>query len=81
MKINIDVLKEAMNNTFTKRDSVDYLNDYKQIIDSIIDNERMKNLWLTYSQKYNYAKNIKFNEILNTLKIFLEELDIITITV
>ncbi len=73
-EININILKKAMDNTFTKRNSVDYLNDYKQIIDSIIDNERIENLWIKYSKKYKYAENIIFNEILNKLKDFLEEL-------
>ena len=40
--ININLLKEAINNTFTKRESFDYLKDYKQIIDSISNSERMK---------------------------------------
>ncbi len=80
-EINIDILKKAMDNTFTKRNSVDYLNDYKRIMDSIIDNERIENLWITYSKKYKYAENMRFNEILNKLKVFLEELDIEAISV
>ena len=49
-----------MDNTFTKRNSFEYLNDYEQIIDSIIVNERIEKLWNIYSNKYKYASGIEF---------------------
>ena len=75
-EIDINVLKEAMDNTFTKRDSFEYLNDYEQIIDSIICNERIEKLWNIYSNKYKYANGININEILNLLKDIIKELDL-----
>ena len=75
-EININILKEAVDNTFTKRDSFEYLNDYEQIIDSIIGNERLEKLWNIYSNKYTYAKGININEILNLLKDIIKELDL-----
>ena len=42
-EININILKDAIYNTFTKRDSFEYLNDYSEIIKSIIDSDRIKN--------------------------------------
>ena len=74
-EIDINVLKEAMDNTFTKRNSFEYLNDYEQIIDSIIGNERIKKLWNIYSNKYKYANGININKILNLLKEIIKELD------
>ena len=65
-----------MNNTFTKRNSFEYLNDYEQIIDSIIGNERIEKLWNIYSNKYKYANGININEILNLLKEIIKELDL-----
>ena len=62
-----------MNNTFTKRNSFEYLNDYEQIIDSIIGNERIEKLWNIYSNKYKYANGIDINEILNLLKNIIKE--------
>ena len=62
-EINIIVLKEAVNNTFTKRDSFEYLSDYEQIIDSIIENERIKKLWNIYSSKYKYANSVDINKV------------------
>ena len=75
-EIDINVLKEAMDNTFTKRDSFEYLNDYEQIIDSIICNERVEKLWNIYSNKYKYASGIDITEILNLLKGIIKELDL-----
>ena len=80
-EIDINILKEAVDNTFTKRDSFEYLNDYEQIIDSIIGNERLEKLWNIYSNKYKYANGIDINEILNLLKDIIKELDLEVIAV
>ena len=79
--ININILKEAVNNTFTKRNSFEYLNDYEQIIDSIIGNERIEKLWNVYSNKYKYANDIDINEILNLLKSIINEVKLELVTV
>ena len=78
---DINVLKEAVDNTFTKRNSFEYLKDYEQIIDSIIGNERIEKLWNIYSNKYKYANGIDINEILNLLKDIIKELyfDLVTV--
>ena len=75
-EIDINILKEAVKNTFSKRDSFKYLMDYEQIINSIIDNERIERLWNIYTNRYNYANGIDINEILCLLKIIIKELDI-----
>ena len=75
-EIDINILKAAVDNTFTKRDSFEYLNDYEQIIDSIIGNERLEKLWDIYRNKYKYANGIDINEILNLLKVIIKELDL-----
>lgn len=80
-EININILKEAVDNTFTKRDSFEYLNDYEQIIDSIIGNERLEKLWNIYSNKYKYANGIAITEILNLLKDIIKELDLEVVAV
>lgn len=79
--IDINILKKAVDNTFTKRDSFEYLSDYEQIIDSIIGNERIEKLWNIYSNKYKYAKGIDINEILNLLKDIIKKLDLEVVAV
>ena len=79
--ININILKETVDNTFTKRNSFEYLNDYEQIIDSITGNERIEKLWNVYSNKYKYANDIDINEILNLLKSIINEVKLELVTV
>lgn len=83
LKNNIDVtiLKEAINNTFIKRESFEYLNDYKEIIELIMDSDRIKSLWSLYSKKNSYAKDIEADEILILLRNFIEKLNLELITV
>lgn len=80
-EIDINILKEAVDNTFTKRNSFEYLNDYEQIIDSIIGNERLEKLWNIYSNRYKYANGIDINEILSLLKDIIKELDLEVVAV
>ena len=73
--IDINILKEAVDNTFTKRNSFEYLNDYEQIINSIIGNEIIEKLWNIYSNKYKYSNGIDITEILNLLKDIINEVE------
>ena len=75
-EIDTNILKEAIKNTFTKRDSFDYLSDYEKIILSIKDSDRIKKTWQTYSNKYKYANNISIDKILDLLLKLVRKLDI-----
>ena len=55
--INLKILKKSIITTFRRRKSLDYLDDYKTIINTIVDSNRMKKLWLSYCRK---------NEIIDT---------------
>lgn len=74
--IDINILKDAIDNTFTKRESFEYLNDYDKLIKSIIDSERIKNNWKSYSKKNSYANNIELDQIMFLLNDFIKELDL-----
>lgn len=78
--IDTNILKLAIENTFTKRESFEYLNDYKDIIQSIIDSERIKSLWNSYSKKNSYAKSIAVDQILILLKGFIKKLNLELVT-
>ena len=75
-EININILKDAINNTFTKRDSFEYLNDYSEIIKSIIDSDRIKTNWNPYSKKNSYANNLEVDQIMLLLNDFIKELNL-----
>ena len=70
-EINLEIFKQALNNTLRKREAFDYYNDYKQILNGLTNDERINNYWNTYKKKTKYAQNIQFNEIIKTLEEFL----------
>lgn len=74
--IDILILNNAIKNTFNKRDSIKYLNDYKEIILSIKNDSIINNLWNAYSSKYKYACNIKFSNILETIENILDDINL-----
>ena len=80
-EINISILKDAIDNTFTKRDSFEYLNDYDEIIKSIIDSDRIKTNWKSYSNKNSYANNLEVDQIMILLNDFIKELNLELVTV
>lgn len=80
-EIDINIFKDAIDNTFTKRDSFEYLNDYSEIIKSIIDSDRIKTNWKSYSRKNSYANNLEVNQIMFLLNDFLKKLDLVLVTV
>lgn len=75
-EIDINIFKDAIDNTFTKRDSFEYLNDYSKIIKSIIDSDRIKTNWKSYSKKNSYVNNLEVNQIMFLLNDFLKELNL-----
>lgn len=74
--INIQNLRLSIKSTFKKRESFDYLKDYKQILDGISSYERIIKLWKSYARKNKYASGIKFESIIEELKIFISNLDL-----
>jgi len=58
---------------------LDYLKDYEKIIDSILVDDRIRNLWFKYTRKNKYAQNIEIDEILNLLKECIEEIGIVLV--
>lgn len=69
--INIEIFGQALNNTLRKREAFEYYNDYIQILDGLVNDERINTYWNTYKKKNKYAENIEFNEIVEILREFL----------
>ncbi len=76
-EISLDILKDAIKNTFTQREAFDYLKDYEQILDGIVLQERMQDYWNTYKIKNIYAQEIELNDIISKLKEFIKNMDLI----
>ena len=73
-EINLEIFKQALNNTLRKREAFDYYNDYNQILSGLTNDERINNYWNTYKEKTKYAQNIEFNEIVKDLEKFLDNI-------
>ena len=69
--IKIDILKEAIERTFRKR------NYNKPVLDTlkIIENsEVLKIRWNSYRNKYSYAKTIEYDEIMKCINVLFKKL-------
>ena len=66
--INKDILKKAIINTAKNRETLDYIDDASKYIELISDDVRLKSLWNSYQNNYEYAKNISFEDTINAIK-------------
>ncbi len=67
-EINKDILLKAIKNTFKKRETVINVEYFKELIDSIEEDENMNNLWQEYVLKNPYVQNIKFEDTIIAIK-------------
>ena len=74
--IDYNILRLAIEETSQKRDSLNLLLNYKEIISNIENNNEMLVRWENYRNSFNYARTIDFNEICKLLTEILEEIDI-----
>lgn len=73
--IDLNIFKQALNNTLRKREAFEYYNDYKQILDLLSNDDRIANYWDNYAKKNKYAENIEFKEIVIILREFLDSIN------
>lgn len=66
--IDHQVFKEALKSTAIHRDTSYILNDMGKRINEIEKSESLKQRWKKYTKNYSYAKNIKYEDIINSLK-------------
>ncbi len=67
--INKDTLRKAIINTSKARETLDYIDDANRYIELIGDDSRLKSLWNSYKNNYEYAKNINFEDTINAIKV------------
>lgn len=72
-EINVDIFKQALENTIMQRDSSEYLKDYQKILEELLTNDRIHKNWNSYSSKTKYAENIDFDDIIEILVTFLND--------
>lgn len=67
--INKEVLYQAVRNTSKKRGTTNDIDNSEEIIKKIEEDDHKKDLWTDYQNKYNYAKDIKFTDVINAIKV------------
>ena len=70
--INKDTLRKAIINTSKARETLDYIDNANKYIELISDDSRLKALWNSYQNNYEYAKNIEFVDTINAIKVISE---------
>ena len=66
--INKNTLRKAIINTSKARDTLDYIDNASRYIELISSDSRLKSLWNSYQNNYEYAKDIEFVDTINAIK-------------
>lgn len=67
-EINIEILKKAIKRTSLKRNTIDEMNDWKEIIEDIKNEKSLFDIWNTYIQENPFASHIRFEETIESLE-------------
>lgn len=70
--INFETFSITFKNTIINRDSTKYLNDYKVILEDIVDADKINKLWNNYLIKNKFVINTSFKDIINITYKLLE---------
>lgn len=68
------VLKSALTETATKRQSIAVMSNYRAVVDSIAGSEQMEGFWKKYQTDFDYAREIEFREICRLIIQIFEEI-------
>ena len=66
--INKETLRKAIINTSKARETLDYIDNANKYIELISEDSRLKSLWNSYQNNYEYAKDIEFIDTINAIK-------------
>lgn len=66
-----DIFVEALQATATHRGSTQLIVDKQAIFNEIFQSNDLRNMWSKYRQKYPYANDIEYEEIMDVLKSFV----------
>lgn len=66
-ELNKNNLIKAIKNTFQRRETIIDIEQFKEVIRDLSDDNNMNNLWNNYVSKNSYAKDIEFNDTIKAL--------------
>lgn len=70
--IDKGILSEAIIRTFSVRNSITELRNIRKTIQTLENNPFLNRLWLDYSKKHEYSKNVSFKDTINAIEIIEE---------
>ena len=70
--IDKKTLSKAIIRTFSARNSITELRNIKETIQTLENNPFLNRLWLDYSQKHKYSKNVSFNDTIRSIEVIEE---------
>ena len=71
-EMDIKTLIDAINNTAKRRKTLDSINNSSNIIKLIEESKHIEKLWNDYQTKFEYAKDIEFEDIINVIKVIIQ---------
>ena len=63
-------------NTSITRDSIQYFLDYKELLEKIRNSVTQRQQWAMYQEKFDYAKDITFEQTCDVIEDVLNQLNI-----
>ena len=73
--IDKKILVSAITKTFKKRETLLDINEFNMIIEDLENDRNIKRQWLEYQTKNSYAKDISYEDTINSIKILIELLE------
>mgnify|MGYP001045687089 FL=1 len=75
-KIDLKILSQAIVNTSRKRESLEDLLEYKEILEDIQNDDYLKENWHNYLKDNSYVGKVKFEDTLNVLREIFHQINI-----
>ena len=73
-EINLEVLKNALENTAEKRKSKDTIYNWEEQVSGIEISDYQKELWIRYQRQFKYAKDISFDNSVRIIKEIMQQI-------
>ena len=70
--INKETLRKAIINTSKRRETLDYIDNANRYIELMSNDSRLKILWNSYQNNYEYAKDVSFEDTISAIKVINE---------
>ena len=73
-EINLELLKNALENTAEKRKSKDTIDNWQEQVRGIEISDYQKELWIRYQRQFKYAKDISFDNSVQVIREIMEQI-------